>query len=65
MTGEPLTKRLDDDEATWKARLKKFEETSEPLLDHYARKGLLWEVEGRTSDEVTPKLFAEFDRRFA
>lgn len=64
ITGEPLTKRADDDEETWRERLKKFEETSEPLLEHYARKGVLWEVEGDSSDEISPKLFGEFERRF-
>jgi adenylate kinase len=64
VTGEPLTKREDDDEATWKARLKKFEETSEPLLEHYAKKGVLWEVQGNSSDEISPVLFGEFERRF-
>ena len=65
ITGDRLTKRADDDEAIWMSRLKKFQETSEPLLEHYARKGVLWEVEGRTSDEITPKLFQEFEKRFA
>lgn len=65
ITGEPLTKRADDDEETWKARLQKFEETSEPLLNHYAKKGVLWEVQGNSSDEISPKLFDEFSRRFA
>jgi adenylate kinase len=64
VTGEPLTKRADDDEATWRERLKKFEETSAPLLQHYRQKGVLWEVEGRSSDEISPKLFEEFERRF-
>lgn len=64
ITGEPLTKRADDDEETWKHRLKKFEETSEPLLDHYSQKGILWEVSGSSSDEISPKLYAEFERRF-
>jgi adenylate kinase len=65
VTGEPLTKRPDDDEETWKTRLRKFEETSEPLLEHYRRKGVLWEVEGNSSDEISPKLFGEFEKRFA
>jgi len=65
ITGEPLTKRADDDEETWKLRLKKFEETSEPLLEHYAQKGVLWEVEGRSSDEISPLLYQEFERRFS
>lgn len=64
VTGEPLTKRPDDDEETWKARLHKFEQTSRPLLEHYAKRGVLWEVEGNSSDEITPKLFEEFARRF-
>ncbi|PQE20316.1 adenylate kinase protein [Rutstroemia sp. NJR-2017a BBW] len=64
ITGEPLTKRPDDCEETWKTRLKKFEETSEPLLEHYDRKGVLWEVGGNSSDEISPLLFREFEKRF-
>jgi len=64
VTGEPLTKRADDDEETWNTRLKKFEETSEPLLEHYAKKGVLLEVQGSSSDEISPILFGEFERRF-
>lgn len=65
VTGEKLTKRADDDEGVWLERLEKFKETSEPLLEHYARKGVLWRVGGQTSDEITPKLHKEFARRFA
>ncbi|KAL8927644.1 MAG: hypothetical protein Q9172_001273 [Xanthocarpia lactea] len=65
LTGEPLTKRADDDEETWKQRLKKFDETSRPLLEHYDRKRVLWTVRGNSSDEITPKLFQELDSRFA
>ncbi|KAL8862899.1 MAG: hypothetical protein Q9178_000841 [Gyalolechia marmorata] len=65
LTGEPLTKRADDDEETWKQRLRKFDETSQPLLEHYDRKRVLWTVKGNSSDEITPKLFQELDSRFA
>ncbi|KAK3329597.1 P-loop containing nucleoside triphosphate hydrolase protein [Apodospora peruviana] len=65
VTGEKLVRRLDDSEEVYRRRFKKFEETSEPLLEHYARKGVLWEVEGMSSDEISPKLFAEFERQFA
>ncbi|KAI4121961.1 MAG: hypothetical protein LQ338_006074 [Usnochroma carphineum] len=65
ITGEPLTKRTDDDEETWKLRLRKFDETSQPLLGHYERKGVLWTVKGDSSDEITPKLFQELESRFA
>ncbi|KAG8526932.1 uncharacterized protein KY384_008361 [Bacidia gigantensis] len=64
ITGEPLTRREDDNEDTWKTRLKKFGETSEPLLEHYDKKGLLWTVQGNSSDEISPKLFTEFEDRF-
>jgi adenylate kinase len=64
VTGEPLVKRPDDDEAVFRERFRKFEETSRPLLDHYAQKGVLWEVSGMCSDDITPKLFEEFERRF-
>jgi len=65
ITGEPLTRRADDDPEVWKARLKSFKENNEPLLEHYDRMGVLWTVDGDSSDEITPKLFAEFARRFS
>ncbi|KAI2093472.1 Adenylate kinase 2 [Ophidiomyces ophidiicola] len=64
ITGEPLVQRQDDSIDVWKQRLKKFEETSRSLLDHYDKKGSLWRVEGNSSDEISPKLFAEIERRF-
>ena len=63
-TGEPLTQREDDNEETWRTRLKKFQDTSEPLLEHYQKLGVLWRVEGNSSNEISPKLFSEFERRF-
>jgi adenylate kinase len=65
VTGEPLSRRSDDDPAVWEARLDQFQKTSTPLLEHYDRKGLLWTVNGDSSDEISPKLFQEFERRFA
>ena len=64
VTGEPLVRRMDDEEEIFRERFRKFEETSKPLLDHYDNKGVLWEVSGMNSNEITPKLFAEFERRF-
>lgn len=65
ITGEPLTQRADDSIDTWKQRLKKFEESSKALIEHYEEQGSLWRVEGNSSDEISPKLFAEIERRFA
>ncbi|KAL7620321.1 Adenylate kinase 2 [Parahypoxylon ruwenzoriense] len=64
VTGEPLVQRADDNEEVYKARFRKFQETSEPLLEHYAKKGVLWEVHGMSSDEISPQLVKEFERRF-
>lgn len=64
VTGEPLTKRPDDTEEVYRRRYKKFLETSTPLLAFYKERGVLWEVEGMSSDEITPQLFKEFERRF-
>ncbi|KAI9835181.1 MAG: hypothetical protein M1819_002551 [Sarea resinae] len=64
ITGEPLTRRADDDPQTWRTRLKKFEETSRGVLEFYGKRDLLWTVEGNSSDEITPKMVAEFERRF-
>ena len=56
--------RDDDKPEVWKARLKQFEESAMPLLEHYERMGVLWRVEGNSSDEISPKIFAEFQKRF-
>jgi adenylate kinase len=64
VTGEPLTRREDDDPEVWKARLKNFKETSEPLLEHYDKLGVLWTVNGNSSDEISPQIFKEFGKRF-
>lgn len=64
ITGEALIQRADDTEATYRARFKKFQEASEPLLEHYAKKGVLVEVEGMSSDEISPKLYQVFEEHF-
>jgi adenylate kinase len=65
VTGEALSRRADDDPEVWKARLKSFRENNEPLLEHYDKLGVLWTVNGNSSDEISPQLFEEFGRRFA
>ncbi|EGD89939.1 hypothetical protein H112_02409 [Trichophyton rubrum D6] len=64
ITGEPLVQRDDDSTEVWKERFQKFEETSKPLLDHYETKGCVLRIEGNSSDDISPKLFAEIDKRF-
>ena len=64
VTGESLTQRSDDNPEVWKARLKSFQENNEPLLEHYDKMGVLWTVNGNSSDEISPQLFKEFGKRF-
>lgn len=66
VTGEALVQRDDDSEATWRKRLAKFDQTSQSLLDFYREKdpGLVVKVQGNSSDEISPQIFAEVERRF-
>lgn len=67
VTGEPLVQREDDSEATWRKRLSTFEETSSSLLNFYRRKDpqMVVAVKGDSSDEISPQIYAELERRFA
>jgi adenylate kinase len=64
VTGEKLVQRDDDKPEVWKARLKQFEDAAQPLLEHYDKIGVLWKVVGNSSDEISPKIFKEFEARF-
>jgi len=68
VTGEPLTKRPDDNPETFALRLNKFYEATSPLLDYYASQPStstkLITLEGPTSDEIWPQLDAVIRRMF-
>ena len=64
VTGEKLVKRADDTEEVYRKRFETFKKSSEPLLEHYAKKGVLLEIEGMSSDEISPKLYKVFEYRF-
>lgn len=66
VTGEPLIQREDDTEATWRKRLAKFDETSQSLLDFYRAQDdkMVVTVQGNSSDEISPQIFAEVEKRF-
>ena len=64
LTGEALTQRPDDDAAVWQTRFRRFESDARPLLDHYAQRGVLWTVEGESSDEITPRLLRKVEEVF-
>ncbi|KAK9472221.1 adenylate kinase-domain-containing protein [Dipodascopsis tothii] len=65
VTGEPLSRRPDDDPVTFRKRLAEYKALTEPLLEYYSRQaGVVFSVEGETSDIIYPQLEAEFVRRF-
>lgn len=62
--GTKLTQRKDDTYEAGVARLRTFHEQSEPLVDHYRQKGLLFEVNGRDGiDELTKRIIKELGER--
>lgn len=64
VTGEELIQREDDKPEVWRERLRGFEENAKPLLRYYEKQGVLWKVQGNSSDEITPRIFEEFGKRF-
>lgn len=61
---QPHVPITDSPQETFAKRLKQYDDATLPLLEHYDKAGILWTVDGKTSDEITPKLIAEIDRRF-
>lgn len=80
MTGEPLTQRDDDNvvrheecrgiladtsQETFKNRLETYKNKTEPLLDYYQTNGArLQTLNGKTSDEIWPKLDALLKEKY-
>ena len=61
--GGALYQREDDAEETVRERIKVYEVTTRPLLDHYGRLGLLAQVDGvGRTDEVEKRILAAIDR---
>jgi adenylate kinase len=57
--GGELYQREDDAEATVRERLKVYEESTRPLLDHYGRLGLLSQVDGvGRTEEIERRILA-------
>jgi nucleoside-triphosphate--adenylate kinase len=52
VTGEPLSKRPDDNPEILLKRLKVYDNETIPVLDFYKSKGILSEFKGETSNEI-------------
>lgn len=67
-TGEPLTRRPDDNPEVFSRRLKQFYDSTSPLLAYYAspanKSARLVALQGETSDEIWPQLDAVVRRLF-
>ncbi len=58
--GEGLTQRKDDTLESGKARLKTFHDQSEPLVEYYEKKGILFEVDGTGQlEDITKAIIHE------
>lgn len=56
VTGEPLSKRDDDNVEVFRRRLETHNKTIEPLRQFYSSEGVFHTVDGETSDIIFPKL---------
>lgn len=56
MTGEALTQREDDKPEVVQRRLEDYQMKTQPVIDFFREKGILEDFEGRTSDEIWPKV---------
>lgn len=63
-TGEDLVQRPDDKPEAVRKRLEIYESVTRPVIEFYKAKGILKEFEGRTSDEIWPKVTAYLDPIF-
>lgn len=61
VTGDDLAQRPDDKPEAVKKRLEIYESVTRPVIEFYKKKGILKEFQGRTSDEIWPKVTAYLD----
>ncbi|GMM38533.1 adenylate kinase [Saccharomycopsis crataegensis] len=64
ITGEPLTKRPDDNVEVFSQRLDLYSELLVNLRSYYQTKGLLHTIEGETSDIIFPKLLKLIEEKY-
>lgn len=66
VTGEDLTKRIDDDAKTFEARLNSYEADTKPMVDYFSNAGgnSYVRLQGTSSDEIWPRMLAIVKQRF-
>lgn len=58
ITGEPLTKRKDDNAETLKSRLDAFHKQTKPVVDYYAKQGLYSPINADQKSETVKGIIA-------
>lgn len=58
VTGEPLTKRKDDNAETLKSRLDAFHKQTKPVVDYYAKQGLYSPINANQKSETVKGIIA-------
>lgn len=61
VTGEDLVQRPDDKPEAVKKRLEIYDSVTRPVIEFYKKKGILQQFEGKTSDEIWPKVTSYLD----
>jgi adenylate kinase family enzyme len=64
ITGEPLSKRDDDNVDVFRTRLENYKIETMPLIDFYNEKKILRSYHGKTSDEITPLIHSDLESFF-
>ncbi|CAH2099745.1 unnamed protein product [Euphydryas editha] len=64
VTGEDLIQRPDDKPEAVRKRLEIYENITRPVINYYKERGILKEFEGKTSDEIWPKVTVYLDPIF-
>jgi len=64
ITGEPLVQRPDDQPEKVRSRLQQYEEATAPLVDFYAKNGVLQTFHGTMSDVIYPEVKTWLDGQF-
>ena len=66
VTGEPLIKRSDDNEATLRKRLEVYHKQTKPLVDYYQKKGIYARIDAsRSATDVHNTIMGIVNRCFA
>ncbi|XP_045451329.1 GTP:AMP phosphotransferase AK3, mitochondrial [Melitaea cinxia] len=64
VTGEDLIQRPDDKPEAVQKRLEIYESVTRPVINYYKEKGILKQFEGKTSNEIWPKVTDYLDSIF-